>query len=439
MENIMWLVIDFTFVCVNILLTYLFFKAFLKTEQKVSIALKISVVFVIIVIKFLMSYFFNENMLILSFVSILSAFFVGVFCFQSKIYWIGAAAFFVSIAGVVSELLAAVVITGLQGVPVDTVMQLNIYRIQGRTLSSLFLLVIIVLVGHFRKSSIRSPVDFKLMLVMCVLPMVSISIVHRFVVYIIATDHVLSIYDILPLFSIIAVNIFIFTMFESIIGQNEKIQNLTLLEVQSEAQRKHIQQLIDTQDQIRKMSHDFKHYVHELYILCVEERYEDLLEKLSELSNRRSKSSLVNTGNIMLDSVLTSKIEEIDKHCIELRKILDVQAELHYIDVEICVLLGNALDNAIEACMKSSNAKFIGIELIATPKLFLCNIINSIGVKPQERGGFLQTSKENTLHHGIGLQSMMQTCESLGGEMVYEFDESFFDLWIKIPFMENSK
>lgn len=238
--------------------------------------------------------------------------------------------------------------------------------------------------------------------------------------------------EIMPIISIVAVNVLLFILVEILIRQNEKNQKLLLIEVQNDAHITHIKQLTQYQNQIRTMSHDFRQQVQELYTLCVENKSDELQAKLTELSNRRSKDLAMDTGNIMLDSILTSKIEVAEVEKIDFKQKLDVEPELDYINSEICVLLGNALDNAIEACVRSDGDKFIGMELTATPKQFLCHIINTIGATPQADGEFLKTAKQDTLRHGIGLQSMSQICEDVGGTLTYDFNEEHFNLWIKI-------
>jgi len=435
MENMMWEVVEFVFAGVNTLLTYLFIRAFLKKVRKIPFVFGLFAIIVVIIVKFVVSYLFIDNTIILSGVSVLSAFSIGVIFFRDKLYGVTVASFFTTVTGTISELLALFMITTFQEVPIWEMQQHNIYRLQGRTLSILFFLIIIILVRRFRATEM-SIMSTKLALALCSLPIASIFIVQQFIIHVVLTAYVPTVSESIPLISIMLVNVFVFVTIENIIRQNEKNRKLILIEVQNEAHQKHINHLMAFQLEIRKMSHDFKQQVQELYTLCIEEKYVDLLSKLSDIANRHSKNLLVDTGNIMLDSIITSKIERTEKEKIDFRRKLDVQANLRYINSEICVLLGNALDNAVEACMRSDEDKFIGMELTATSSQFLCHIMNSIGTPPQQEGEFIKTSKQDTLHHGIGMQSMKQTCDDMGGYMTYKFDEKYFNIWIKLTFTD---
>jgi sensor histidine kinase regulating citrate/malate metabolism len=293
------------------------------------------------------------------------------------------------------------------------------------------MLVIITLVKIFRKGSM-SIANKKTMIVLCSMPFLSILALQQYALHFVAVPYAPTAFEVIPILSLIVINVFVFVLVEMLMRQNEKNQKLLIIEVQNDAHKTHIKQLTKYQKQIRMMSHDFRQQVHEFYTLSAEKQYDKLHVQLTELSNRRSENLIVETGNIMLDSILTSKVELAETHKIDFKKKLDVQAELGYITSEICVLIGNALDNAIEACIRADDNKFIGMELTATPKQFLCHIINTVGITPQTDGKFLKTAKQDSLHHGIGLQSMSQICEDLSGTLTYSYDEEYFNLWIKI-------
>jgi len=111
-----------------------------------------------------------------------------------------------------------------------------------------------------------------------------------------------------------------------------------------------------------------------------------------------------------------------------------VSPNLHYIDVSLGILLGNALENAFEANIRSGRKRYVEIEITAIQTQFLCYIRNTMSSKPKSIDGILQSSKKDRFRHGIGMQSMIKTCSNLGGFMEYEFDDDIFQTWIMIPF-----
>jgi len=312
-------------------------------------------------------------------------------------------------------------------------LELSVYRFQARTLSILILIVIVILVRHFRVGQF-GVMTFKVILTLSLLPIASILFIQYFVINIIAENNAPTMGDITPIFNIIVVNIFLFVMIENIIRQSENNHKLILMETQNLAQQKHIEQLVNNREQVRRMSHDFKQQVQIIHMMCANNQHSELLEYVGSLSSNTIGNLIVETNNTMLDSILTSKLEEAEKHSITVSKIFDVAPSLEYINMDMCVMLGNALDNAIEACLRTDQDRFIGIEIIATSSQFLCHIKNSVGEMPLTDGVLLKTAKPDVLYHGIGVQSMTQTCQDLGGDLSYSFDENHFNLWIALSF-----
>ena len=73
------------------------------------------------------------------------------------------------------------------------------------------------------------------------------------------------------------------------------------------------------------------------------------------------------------------------------------------------------------------------MDLKADKSRFLFHMTNNISEAPQEEGEFLKTQKTDTLRHGIGLQSMKQISNKLGGDMTYEYNDENFAIWIYLP------
>ena len=301
---------------------------------------------------------------------------------------------------------------------------------------------VIVLIRHFRDFRIENryfKLSFIVGVVVCVFTFVVMRVLMLLHLHPYEHVQVQELIEIVPVMAIAFAIAPILILASGLGGQSINKQKIFLLESQHLAQLKHIEQLMSSYEKIRKMSHDFKHRVDILHVLSAENEHEKLAEYISDLSKRDASISVVETGNVMLDAVLSFKKEKAEAERITYNLKLDVQPNLSYVNDKICVLLSNALDNAIEACMRinvtkgSENKRFIDMELTATDSLFMCRIRNAVGIIPQMENGIFKTIKTNKVHHGIGMQSMKQTCQDLGGELAYEYDEKEFRLWINLP------
>jgi len=432
MDNMGWIAVEAAFTSINVIFTYLFMQAFLKKKSKKHVGWQIVVLLSILIIKLSVNIFFNDNIVLISSTTVLSALAVGWLCFDAKLREIWIASAFLFIAGASSEFVAAFIVTALHGISIDEVMYFNAYRLQGRTLNYLIYLVIIALVNRFRNVSTNA-VDDKLMLALCLLPIASIMIFLVLGIRIFRMTDVMTSDEVVPLISIVVVNMLVFVMVEILMRQAEKSRTLVNIESQNDAQQAHIRQLVDAHTQIRTVSHDFKQQADVLYGLCKKGWYGELESILSEISGHNFTSYLVETDNIMLDSILSAKKAEAIKQGIDFSLNLDVYPSLRYIDIDLCILLGNGLDNAIDACMRAVYKKrVIEMDLRATATQFTCRIKNTIGEMPKLRGNLFATLKGDAIRHGIGLQSMKQICDAMGGDMTCEYDEDCFILWINL-------
>jgi len=416
------------------LLSYFCIKTFLNDKRKVSLWKVILILLFITTIRFLSNNL--PDTIINSVVSItlfiISTFLVAVICFRPKIRLAVMSTIFFWFCIASSEILAAVIVTGFHGISLYDLIQSDVYNYQFNILIGLVVLVVFMIIRRVR-IKIFSAISTKMLVALFLLQVLffiftSYLVMHPF------SPHGISTIEVIATLGIIIVKICVFILIENIAKSSEKNRVLTIIEAQNTAQQRYIKQLLETQEQIKKMSHDFKHHVNMLYILCKEQRTDELLENLSKLGNTYDDSLIVETGNIMLDTMLSAKQEEARAQGIDFKLKLDIKADTSYLSLDLCVLLSNGLDNAIEACQRAGNvAKIIEMETITTPTRFMCRMRNTLGAIPLVEEGLLKTKKQDSLRHGIGLQSMKQTCNKLGGDIDYEYDDEFFMVHISIP------
>ena len=431
----MKIAVEFTLTSVNVALIYLFLRYFIK-KHRFSHWLHNSGLFIVVVIlKFISNYLFAEQALVLPMISLIATAIIAIGFFRAKIKNIIISTILVFLIGVISETLVAFIFASIKGVPIEQMILYDIYRISLQAYSYLTFLFFIFLLKRLTNIHMEQ-MPKKLNVALCALPLISIVIVYTFAINVVSEMYEPSISEIISLLSIVTVNVLMFIIFDSFMKQNEKEQALILIKAQNDAHGQNIRHLISTQEQIKKVSHDFRHNIGLLRVLCEKEEYDDLLLNLQKLENRNHELLIIDTKNIMLDAALSFKKEEALKLDINFAMNLDVAPNLDYITMEYCVLLSNALENAIESCARvRGKRRFLELELTANLTAFMFSIKNTLDDTPEvdESGEFFISKKDDKFRHGIGLKSMKQTCTELGGELKYEFNEEYFVLWIYIP------
>lgn len=106
---------------------------------------------------------------------------------------------------------------------------------------------------------------------------------------------------------------------------------------------------------------------------------------------------------------------------------LKIPAELPVAAADLCVVLGNLLDNAQEACQKCAGEKKIRLEMEFAQQHLKIRLENTFaGQLVKDGDGNYKTTKEDAKNHGIGLTSVRRCVETYGGEMKLADTDGWF-------------
>ncbi|UYX12573.1 GHKL domain-containing protein [Lactobacillus delbrueckii subsp. indicus] len=183
---------------------------------------------------------------------------------------------------------------------------------------------------------------------------------------------------------------------------------------------------------VNQRFHDLKH---QLDIIALESSSDKRNEYIKHLQDdiKQFKAD-VKTGNPIVDVVLTRKNAYCIKHGITLTCIANGRL-LDQIDtMDLCSLLGNSLDNAIEAVSKldAPEKRLIDLRITQKGNLVVYNIRNYTGDPPKLENGSLpkSTKKDSSRPHGYGLRSIEQIAERYNATMNLTSKDNWFSLTV---------
>ena len=187
---------------------------------------------------------------------------------------------------------------------------------------------------------------------------------------------------------------------------------------------------------INRKCHDLKHQVAALKHISDPNRKNEVIDSLQ--SSVMIYDAVAETGNEILDTVLTEKSLICGKHEIALSCIADGK-QLAFLDpVDLYTLVGNALDNAIEAVLPLPPAeRLIRIRVQKKAGLVLLRIENPYSGTLELRDGLPVTHKEDRQNHGFGLKSIRDIGEKYHGLFTIGAEQSQFVLQIAFPLCEQ--
>lgn len=215
---------------------------------------------------------------------------------------------------------------------------------------------------------------------------------------------------------------------------------LALARSQIEMQKDYFDTLSGQINEIRGIKHDLRHFISVIKRLAEEGRTGDVIRFLSEYAEQTETAPLpVFCENIVANSILgyyylKSKKANIPFHCI-----CSIQRQLNVSDSDLCIVLGNALENAIEACEKlsNSNARCISVEVRNTNGQLLIKVENSYNGCLKMKGNSFLSTKSGEFH-GIGIQNIKKVVESYNGFVKMGNDEKIFTLMAAFPNSYNT-
>ena len=127
--------------------------------------------------------------------------------------------------------------------------------------------------------------------------------------------------------------------------------------------------------------HDMRNHVNTVLGLIERNASNEAIEYIKEVDKRTSDFEKIRyTDNVALDSILTSKINLAKEKGINVKLELNISCEIKLTNIEICTLLGNLLDNSIEACEKLEKDKIIDLKMLAQEDKLIIKIKNKIYV-----------------------------------------------------------
>ena len=196
---------------------------------------------------------------------------------------------------------------------------------------------------------------------------------------------------------------------------------------------KHYNEVQHIYDQMRGWRHDYHNHIQTMKAFLALGQEAEHVRYLNDLdADLTSVDTVIKTGNVMVDAILNSKISIAKDITINVKAA--VPAQLAVSEIDLCVIIGNLLDNATEACMKLPDpaARFIRVYIGKHKSMLYISVSNAIGEQPEKKGrGYLSTKKSPS--HGFGLMRIDRIAAKYSGFVNRQSEEGVFACEIMLP------
>jgi two-component system, LytTR family, sensor histidine kinase AgrC len=188
-----------------------------------------------------------------------------------------------------------------------------------------------------------------------------------------------------------------------------------------------------------RMHHDRKHFLMGLSALLDQNAVQEAQQVISAAvrEHRGPTASTVHTGHAAIDGICNEKAALAEASGIGFRHRLQIPADLALAgrEVELALILGNALDNAIEGALRlgDQDKRWVALEAVYHEDQLVLSVKNPSLPVTRDAAGFLISSKRSWGQRGLGVESIERAAHKLGGSVTCRFHEGLFTLIAVLP------
>ncbi len=306
---------------------------------------------------------------------------------------------------VITEMMVLFGVSLLFEISVKEAVENQQYRLLGIVISKIISLLTVKFIGlKCRNKSVRMGTSYWILFFAMFVSLILTLLLIFELMYGLKKNYIFSA---ICSFGLMVSTFFALYIYEHLAEQEEIIRKNLQYEQNLKAQIKHMDEIVITQNNLKKFKHDFLNYEIGLKSYLKNNNCAGALEYLNNLSEDFIvNNSFAETGNTAFDAILSSKKAIAENKGIKFNAKIKIPSDLSSFisPIDMCIVFGNAIDNAIEACEKIKDEdKEIDITFICQGEKLFCKIINSV---KQNNKFSLKTSKSDFKNHGFGLENI---------------------------------
>ena len=234
-------------------------------------------------------------------------------------------------------------------------------------------------------------------------------------------------YVVIGIILILVTNFSVFYLYDKIsemfLEQSQKL----LFAEQNKYYEKQLDIMKSSLEATLSIKHDMKNHLLALQSLAQNHCYDELLECLNDIiANCEDQTAFSHSGNVVIDSILNFKLQEASKLNAEIILDINLPKDLQVPAFDMATILGNLLDNAIDALKAIEDRRMISVKIKHSRGQFIVKISNTFNGIVIERANYLLTKKKDDINHGLGIKNIKKILEKYDGSMDIEYNAMIF-------------
>ena len=207
-----------------------------------------------------------------------------------------------------------------------------------------------------------------------------------------------------------------------------------ILEYQRKAMEKQVAEVNEIYMTMRGWRHDYHNHLQKLAAHLNEEQIEEAKKYIGELGESLDNiKTKYQTGNVSLDAILKSKLSIVEKEKIAINCKVEIAENLTVSDIDLCILLGNLIDNAVEACrvIPEEAERFLRIYMCIRKQQLYISVSNATNEVIRKLDAEYISKKRGD--HGHGLKRINIVVDKYGGFIKRANEPGVFATEIMLP------
>ena len=288
-----------------------------------------------------------------------------------------------------------------------------------------FMIAITALKRVFTKDEIKElPVRYSFMLVL--IPIGSIYIMNNiFMLGYKLHSNRANIQSAVTAVILLGVNVLVFYIYIKLADDLQRRRMTSVYEQQLDLCERHQQERELSILRLRDMRHNMKNNLVSILAYAENGDNEKIIRFVNEIMEEGGikTSTVTNSGNIVIDSLIGYWYVEAKKVGIDFSVNLNIPMEMPFRGADICLILGNLLENAVEAAQKAEGKKYIRLHMKYDKNNLLLFVENNYkGVLIKTKDKRLKSTKTDAENHGVGLSSVYRIAAKYHGVVTIDDD-----------------
>lgn len=307
--------------------------------------------------------------------------------------------------------------------------------LSGAVISKIIILIFVKIMKTKKNWATNQSVSLKLNIGLLFIPVSSIYIVHNIFALCSKFESGFA-FPFISSIIILGINCMVFMIYDKLALEEELYRNNMLFTQQLDSNEKQMLERELSVQEFKRLRHDMKSHLFSIKVFLKNQQVGDAIIYIDNIvdSGGLSSKNVCKSGHIIIDALVNYRCTIAEEKDIKCNIFHQIPTELHFRNSDLCVLLGNAFDNAIEAAEKVEISKrYIELRLGYNKGYLLIEISNSYNgiVKMSNKGEFM-TTKQDQKNHGIGMLSMKKVVETYNGEMTINVENNIFEMTIML-------